>query len=111
MFRYLEQSLGDDGFPWDKVLVSDVGRQFEILSNASSAGIIRTAMRASDILMNRVWHLENEAVRDSTGFVFARVTDTVELQEDPTTRIPRFNGTSQASAPTSTGFPRSRSAT
>ena len=90
MFRCLEETLGEEGFPWDKVLVSDVGRQFEILSNASNAGLIRTAMRASDILMNRVWHLENDAVRDSTGFVFARVTDIVDPKQDSSAPHPEI---------------------
>jgi predicted acylesterase/phospholipase RssA len=88
MFRFLEKSSGEDALPWDCVLVSDVGRQFEILSHAHSGGLIRTGMRASEILMNRVWQLENEALQDSTGFVFARVTDTVEPQQDPTAPHP-----------------------
>jgi predicted acylesterase/phospholipase RssA len=84
MFRYLERSIGKDQFPWDSVIVSDVGKPFEILTNVRAAGLIRTAMRASDILMDRVWQLENETFQDSTGFVFARVTDTVSPVEDPT---------------------------
>jgi predicted acylesterase/phospholipase RssA len=84
MFRYLEQSLGRDQFPWDGVLVSDVGKPFEVLSNVRTGGLIRTAMRASDILSDRVWQLENETFGDMTGFVFARVTDIVEPEEDPT---------------------------
>ena len=41
-------------------------------------------MRASDILMDRVWQLENETVSDTSGFLFARITDFVEPHEDPT---------------------------
>jgi hypothetical protein len=45
---------------------------------------MRTAMRASDILMDRVWQLEIETFADTPGFVFAPVTDVVETAEDPT---------------------------
>lgn len=88
MFRFLQQTVGPDEFPDGGILVSDVGRQFEVQSNVRASGMIRTAMRASDILMNRVWQLENEALQDSAGFVFARVTDTVEPHEDPTAPHP-----------------------
>jgi predicted acylesterase/phospholipase RssA len=85
MFRFIERSPGGDKLPWDAVLVSDVGRQFEIqMTGARAGGLVRTGMRASEILMNRVWQLENETVQDTTGFVFARVTDNVEAHEDPT---------------------------
>jgi len=107
MFRCLERSLGPTPFPWDGVIVSDVGKPFEILTNVRSAGLIRTAMRASDILMDRVWQLENETIHESAGFVFARVTDTVSPEDDPTaphleiqrqlanvrTDLDRFSGT------------------
>ena len=84
MFRFFERSLSKDKLPWDAVLVSDVGRQFEIQTSAHTGGLVRTGMRASEILMNRVWHLENETVQDATGFVFARVTDNVAESQDPT---------------------------
>lgn len=84
MFRYIEQSSGKDRFPWDGVLVSDVGKPFEVLSSARTGGLIRTAMRASDILSDRVWQLENETFGDTTGFVFARVTDLVHPEQDAT---------------------------
>ena len=34
--------------------------------------------------MDRVWQLENETIQESAGFVFARVTDTVDPDEDLT---------------------------
>src|SRR6476620_10997002 len=53
-------------------------------SNPRSSGLVRTAMRASDILMDRVWQLENETFKDAPGFVFARITDFVDPDQDPT---------------------------
>src|SRR5262249_54706807 len=67
----------------DGVLVSDVGNR--ILIQASQAGgLIRTALRSSDILMDRVWQLETENFQDTFGFVFARATDVVGPHEDST---------------------------
>ncbi len=72
----------------DGVLVSDVGKRFEVQSDSRSGGLIRTAMRAADILMDRVWQLEIEKFHDSPGFVFAPITDVVEPAEDPTALHP-----------------------
>lgn len=87
MFHYLAQSAPGRP-PWDEVLVSDVGKPFEVQSNARPAGLIRTAMRASDILMDRVWQLENETLEGATGFAFARITAVVEPEQDPTALHP-----------------------
>jgi predicted acylesterase/phospholipase RssA len=76
--------------PWDGVLVSDVGKPFEVRGEGRVAGLIRTAMRASDILMDRVWQLENETFRDEPGFAFARITDFVGCQDDPTAPHPEI---------------------
>ncbi len=84
MFRFFAK-LSESNEPlWDGVLVSDVGKPFEIRSNARSSGLVRTAMRASDILMDRVWQLENETFKDTPGFFFARITDFVDPGQDPT---------------------------
>jgi predicted acylesterase/phospholipase RssA len=83
-FRSLAESSGTEQPPWDGVMVSDVGKPFEVLSNLRAGGLIRTAMRASDILMDRVWQLENETLKNTPGFVFARITDVVDSQQDPT---------------------------
>jgi predicted acylesterase/phospholipase RssA len=74
----------------DGVLVSDVGKPMEVQSNRRAGGLIRTAMRASDILMDRVWQLEIESFQDMQGFVFAAVTDVVEPPEDPTALHPEI---------------------
>jgi predicted acylesterase/phospholipase RssA len=68
MFRWLTPLLTGDK-ELDGVLVSDVGRPFEVQVNRRASGLIRTAMRASDILMDRVWQLENENFQDTFGFV------------------------------------------
>lgn len=73
----------------DCVLVSDVGRQMQVVKG-QGGGLIRSALRASDILMNRVWQLENETFKSSSEFVFARVTDRIEPEEDPTALHPEL---------------------
>jgi predicted acylesterase/phospholipase RssA len=82
-FRRLNSGL-------DGVLVSDVGKPIEVQSNRRASGVIRTALRASDILMDRVWQLEKETFRDTEGFVFAPITDVVEPSEDATAMHPEI---------------------
>ena len=84
MFRYLAKSAGADEQPLDGVLVSDVGKPFEVQSSLDAGGMVRTAMRASDILMDRVWQLENETFSGTPGYAFARIIDAVDPKEDPT---------------------------
>ena len=88
MFRYFSKLSETNESSWDGVLVSDVGKPFEVRSNLRSGGLIRTAMRASDILMDRVWQLENETFKDTPGFFFARITDFVDPRQDPTALHP-----------------------
>lgn len=87
MFRWLTPLLTDDK-SLDGVLVSDVGKAFEVQVNHRAGGLIRTAMRATDILMDRVWQLENEKFEDTFGYVFARVIDVVGPHEDATALHP-----------------------
>jgi predicted acylesterase/phospholipase RssA len=82
-FRRLDSGL-------DGVLVSDVGKPIEVLSNHRAGGLVRTALRASDILMDRVWQLEIETFQDAQGFVFAPITEVVEPAEDPTALHPEI---------------------
>ena len=90
IFRFLAQQSESNQPPWDGVLVSDVGKPFQIRTNLRAGGLIRTAMRASDILMDRVWQLENETFKDTPGFVFARITDIVDPEQDPTALHPEI---------------------
>jgi predicted acylesterase/phospholipase RssA len=82
-FRRLNSGL-------DGVLVSDVGKSFEVKSNLRAGGLIRTALRTTDILMDRVWQLETDTFRYTDGFVFARITEVVEPAEDPTAPHPEI---------------------
>jgi predicted acylesterase/phospholipase RssA len=74
----------------DAVLVSDVGKAMEVQAGKPAGGFIRTAMRATDIVMDRVWQLEIETFQDTPGFVFAPVTAVVEQPEDPTALHPEL---------------------
>jgi predicted acylesterase/phospholipase RssA len=76
-FRRLNSGL-------DGVLVSDVGMPISVQGNRRAGGLIRTALRATDIVMDRVWQLEMETFRGTPGFVFAPITEVVEPAEDPT---------------------------
>jgi predicted acylesterase/phospholipase RssA len=90
MFRFLELSGRGEQNGLAGVLVSDVGKPIEVQSNRRTGGLIRTALRASDILMDRVWQLENETFEDTSGFVFARITAVVEPKDDPTALHPEI---------------------
>jgi predicted acylesterase/phospholipase RssA len=83
-------NLGIRAFSWlkrqdvefDKVLVSDAGKPFQIL-NEATLGFVGQSVRASDILWDRVWQLERENFGKRPGYVFLPITDTVERSEDP----------------------------
>jgi predicted acylesterase/phospholipase RssA len=80
-FRRLNSGL-------DGVLVSDVGKPMEVQSNRRAGGLIRAALRATDIVMDRVWQLEIETFHDTPGFVFVPISDVVERSEDATALHP-----------------------
>jgi len=99
MFHYLREFLGADAtrtdlqpmpgtgdlLKLDAVLISDVGKPIAVERDTQTAGgLIRTNIRSSDILMDRVWQLETEKFRGTPGFVFARVVEVVKPGEDPT---------------------------
>ena len=92
MFHYLKEFLGAEHFKLDGVLISDVGKPIAIQGGEQGAegGMIRTSIRSSDILMDRVWQLENEMFKGAPGFVFARVGEVVEPEEDPTALHPEM---------------------
>ncbi len=72
---------------FDAVLVSDAGKQFKIRS-ARAGGLIATSLRATDILMDRVWQLETDTFNGTPGFVFAPISRVIDLHEDPTAAHP-----------------------
>ena len=90
MFRCLEPVLKAEKQSLDGVLVSDVGKAIENQSNLRAGGLIRTAVRSTEILMDRVWQLENDTFADMPGFVFARASEVVEPREDPTALHPEI---------------------
>jgi len=82
-FRRLDSAL-------DGILVSDVGKKFAVQGNRRAGGLIRTALRATDIVMDRVWQLETDIFQGTPGFVFAPMTEVVEPDEDPTALHPEI---------------------
>jgi predicted acylesterase/phospholipase RssA len=82
-FRRLNSAL-------DGILVSDVGKRIEIQGNRHAGGLIRTAMRATDIIWDRVSQLETDTFQDTPGFVFAPITEVVEPAEDSTALHPEI---------------------
>lgn len=76
------------GAMFDVVLVSDAGKHLRALSEVHDMGMITTAMRASDIGMDRVWQLENETFSNQPGFLFVPITRVVDQSEDPTALHP-----------------------
>jgi predicted acylesterase/phospholipase RssA len=80
-FRRLNSAL-------DSILVSDVGKRIEVRGHGRAGGVIRTALRSTDIVWDRVWQLETETFQDTSGFVFAPITDVIEPAEDPTALHP-----------------------
>jgi predicted acylesterase/phospholipase RssA len=85
VFRFLEE----DSAP-KTTLVSDVGKRIEVQGQRRAGGLIRTALRATDILMDRVWQLESQTFQGTPGFVFAPITDIVWPDEDPTALHPEI---------------------
>ncbi|WP_165251418.1 patatin-like phospholipase family protein [Paludisphaera soli] len=73
---------------FDVVIASDAGAKLSITRDAFSGGLIQTAMRASDILMDRVWQLEKEIFGAAAGFLFTPIYRLVEPEEDPTAPLP-----------------------
>ncbi len=71
---------GRDGF--DAILVSDAGGKFKVARDGRAGGLIKTALRSTDILMDRVWQLELEAFANTPGVLFAPITEIVESSQD-----------------------------
>jgi predicted acylesterase/phospholipase RssA len=75
---------------FDQVLVSDAGKHLQARTEVGSAGLIATAMRASDIGMDRVWQLEKETFGNQPGFLFMPMTHVVPRHEDATAPHPEI---------------------
>ena len=75
---------------FDTVIVSDAGREFYVSRQTTGGGLLATSIRASDILMDRVWKLELDHFHAEQGFVFALITSTVHLADDSTALHPEI---------------------
>lgn len=70
MFRHLERGAtcskeGSSAPKFDTVIASDAGRRIQVTGPDQAGSFLRTALRASDILMDRVWQFEKEHVEGS----------------------------------------------
>lgn len=74
--------LGRDQF--DGVLVSDAGGKFKRSRDMRSGGLIQTAVRSSDILMDRVWQLEMEVFENTPGVLFFPISEVIDPSRDRT---------------------------
>lgn len=90
MFHCLEQAQLTDKSTLDGVIVSDVGKQISVRGNQRAGGLIRAALRSSDILMDRVWQLESETIAKTSGFVFAHIKEVIEPTADVTALHPEI---------------------
>jgi predicted acylesterase/phospholipase RssA len=93
MFDYLRgqnPAAGDAEPLVDVVLASDVGRVFAVYGHDRTPGFLSTALRSSDILMNRVWQLERGHFADDRQYVFAASSDIVPPEADPTALHPEI---------------------
>lgn len=94
MFHYLQQGslLTQDGqqegrlaelHPLDGIFMSNAGASFKVHANAQTGGLFSTAMRSSDILMDRVNQLELQAFHGQKGTLFFPITKMVSQDEAP----------------------------
>jgi predicted acylesterase/phospholipase RssA len=75
---------------FDTVIVSDAGKEFYVSRQTSGGGLLGTAVRATGILMDRVWKLEIDHFGSDSDFVFAPISLTVNLADDPTALHPEI---------------------
>jgi predicted acylesterase/phospholipase RssA len=75
--------LGDIDPPLDLILVSDVGKSFQI-RRPKPLGMISRALRATDILWDRVGQIEKQKFEPDRRFLFVPAMDVIDLKDDPT---------------------------
>jgi hypothetical protein len=96
MFRYIEAgatSTDDSDTPapaFDAVIASDAGRRIQVSHTDQTGSFLRTALRASDILMDRVWQVEKEHFEGSQDFIFVPITRIISETEDATAPHPKI---------------------
>ena len=74
----------------DVVLVSDAGTGLSVTRSDRIPGFLSTAMRSSDILMDRVRQLERNKFIQSKQCMFISITDIVSEESDPTVLHPEI---------------------
>ncbi len=74
--------------PFDAILASDAGKKIQVTGDERIGGFLGTAMRSSDILMDRVWQLEQEHFKNASGVIFSPISRIVSHEEDPTALHP-----------------------
>ena len=67
----------------DSILVSNAGASFKVRADGRAGGLMSTAMRATDILMDRVYQLEMNSFERSSGSLFIPITQIVSQGQDP----------------------------
>ena len=67
----------------DSILVSNAGASFKVRADGRAGGLMSTAMRATDILMDRVYQLEMGSFERSSGSLFIPITQIVSQGQDP----------------------------
>ena len=71
---------GHGGF--DGIMVSNAGAKFKVRADGGAGGLVKTALRSSDILMDRVNQLELESFQNTPGVIFFPITMTVPPSQD-----------------------------
>ena len=67
----------------DGIFVSNAGASFKVRSEGRAGGLMATAMRSSDILMDRVNQMELESFYKTSGVLFFPITQVIEESQDP----------------------------
>ena len=67
---------------FDGILVSDAGGKFKATRDVRRGGLVSTALRSSDILMDRVWQLELEASANTSGVIYLPISEVVGKAQD-----------------------------
>lgn len=83
MFHYLRGKELRNQYHADelkRIFVSNAGATFKIRSEGRAGGLVVTALRSTDILLDRVNQLEDEAFRGFENAVFFPITQTVESE-------------------------------
>jgi predicted acylesterase/phospholipase RssA len=83
-----QAALRPKGQPFDVILASDAGKKIQVTGSERMGGFLRTALRSSDILMDRVWQLEQDHFKNAKGFIFSPITRIVSQEDDPTAPHP-----------------------